>query len=431
MLLFYEAVEILACLLSYIYVLYVIGIFFRKSSSYRTWIPVVFGIIYLPLTATTYEYVSNTVMSFICMLVVFAVSQICYQGNPAKKLLTIIIYNTFSILLGNILFYIVSSIAHTPISELVSGRNSTRVYFLCTNYFTEFVIIYFLKKIRKISQPLERTEAAISFIFFLCDFTGCFLTFYILFYLTQDKTVLTICFVLSGLMLISTLLVLYLLRQLQKKNQRDLENKMLAVQLLEQKQMLAQMQQSIEKVLDMRHDMKNYLLQYKLLLEEGKVAEVLDDLERMLGKRLSAEDFSYTKHPLINSLLKYKCEIAKKLHIPFRVRVLIDPEYQNLDLMVALSNLIDNAIEAETDVPEQFRSISVEIIEKDNHLSILIQNKITASVLAVNPDLTSSKEKNGVHGIGLKNVKRIVESQDGLIDIFEEKGEFCVHIFYP
>lgn len=428
--LFYEAAEILACLPYYIYSLYVLEIFFKKSVSYRIWIPVAFGIIYLPLTATPYKHISNAVMSLVCMLVIFIVSLICYEGNPLKKIMTIIVYNIFDILLGNILFYFTAGITKTPISELTSGMDSTRIYLLCTSFFIEFFVLFLIKEIHSFPQCLHRTEAAISLIFFLCDFTVCFMTFYIMFYQTQEKTVLRFCLVLSVLMLAATLLVLWLLRQLQKKTQQELENKILSMQLQEQKALLAQTQEGMEKILGIRHDMKNYLLQYKLLLEKGKTAEVLEDLEKMLGQRLSAEELSYTKHPLVNSLLKYKYEIAKKLHIPFRVRVLIDPEYQNLDLMAALSNLIDNAIEAEADIPESFRAISVEIIERDSHLSILVQNRITSSVLAINPDLTSSK-KNGLHGIGLKNVRRIVESQGGLIDIFEENEKFCVHIFYP
>ncbi len=104
--LFYEAAEILACLPYYIYNLYVLGIFFKKSASYQIWIPIAFGIIYLPLTATPYKHISNAVMSLVCMLVIFIVSLICYEGNPARKILTIIIYNIFDILLGNILFHI-------------------------------------------------------------------------------------------------------------------------------------------------------------------------------------------------------------------------------------------------------------------------------------------------------------------------------------
>lgn len=428
--LFYEAAEILACLPYYIYSVYVLGIFFKKSASYRSWILVAFGIIYLPLTATPYQHISNAVMSLVCMLVIFIVSLICYEGNPVKKIMTIIVYNIFDILLGNILFYFISGITKTPISRLTSGMGSTRIYLLCTGFFIEFFILFLIREIHGSSQRLHKTEAAISLIFFLCDFTVCFMTYYVLFYLTQEKNVLRFCLVLSVLMLAATLLVLWLLGQLQKKTQNDFENKMMSMQLQEQKALLAQTQEGMEKILQLRHDMKNYLLQYKLLLEKGKSSEVLEDLEKMLGHRISAEDISYTKHPLVNSLLKHKYETAKKLHIPFHVRVQIHPEYQNLDLMVALSNLIDNAIEAECAIPEQFRAISVEMIERDGHLSILIQNRITASVLAVNPDLKSSK-RNGIHGIGLNSVRRIVESQDGLIDIFEENEKFCVHIFYP
>lgn len=428
--LIYEAVEILACLPYYLYNLYVLGIFFKKSPSCRIWIFIISGMVYLPLTAIPYAHVSNAGMSFISMLIIFIVSLTCYEGTPGKKILVIIIYNIFDILLGNIFYFVISGITGTSISVLVSGMNSTRIYLLCTSCFIEFVIIYLVKRIHSSSQPLNKAEASISSIFFFCDFTVCFLTFYIIFYQTQEKTVLSICLVLSALMLAATLLVLWLLGQLQVKAQHELENKMLSMQLLEQKKLLAQTQQSMERIAGIRHDMKNYLLQYKLLLEKGNAPEVLEDLNKMLGQRISKEELVYTKHPLVNSLLKYKYETAKDLHIPFKVRVLIDPEYQNLDLWVALLNLIDNAIEAETDIPEPFRAISVEIIEQDRHLSILVQNRITSSVLAVNPSLTSNK-KNGVHGIGLKNVKRIIESQNGLIDIFEENEKFCVHIFYP
>ena len=92
--------------------------------------------------------------------------------------------------------------------------------------------------------------------------------------MTDGGKLLNICFVLSGLMLAATLLVLYLLRQLQMQNQRDTENKMLSLQISEQKQLFDQMQMSIETVQSVRHDMKNFLLQYKLLLDEGKVQEV-------------------------------------------------------------------------------------------------------------------------------------------------------------
>jgi sensor histidine kinase regulating citrate/malate metabolism len=232
-------------------------------------------------------------------------------------------------------------------------------------------------------------------------------------------------------MLIATLLVLYLLRQLQYQSQRDVENNMLQVQLKEQEHQLEQMQESMDQVHAVRHDMKNFLLNYQILLQEGKIQEVQDDLSKMLGERLYAGEQIYTSHKMINALLRYKTTLAKKNQISVQTRVIIDPKYENLELLVALSNVIDNAIEAELHNPADTRSISIDIIQSRDSLSILVKNRITASILTVNPHLSSTKKDSKPHGIGLKNVRKIVESQDGLLDFFEEGEMFCVHIYIP
>jgi sensor histidine kinase regulating citrate/malate metabolism len=151
----------------------------------------------------------------------------------------------------------------------------------------------------------------------------------------------------------------------------------------------------------------------------------------MLGERLYAGEQIYTSHKMINALLRYKTTLAKKNQISVQTRVIIDPKYENLELLVALSNVIDNAIEAELHNPADTRSISIDIIQSRDSLSILVKNRITASILTVNPHLSSTKKDSKPHGIGLKNVRKIVESQDGLLDFFEEGEMFCVHIYIP
>lgn len=427
--LFYNLIEIIACMLSYTYSLYVLSIFFKRSSHYKIWLIILFAIVYVPLTAVPSSDISNIIMSILSMVLIYIFSLICYQGNIFSKLFAIVIYNIFSILDTNVIFYIISIITGIPAQSLSSGTMA-RVYAIFTSYFVEFIILYMIKKFYKFSHGPLQADTLISFIFFLCDFTVCVLTHYVIFYIGDNKILLRICFVLSGLMLFSTLLVLYLLKQLQIKNQHDIENKMLSLQISEQKNLFDQMLQNEEKVQSIRHDMKNFLLQYKILLDEGNVVEVQKDLEKMLGKRLLPALASYTKNPSLNALLTYKYDIAKKHNIPFKIHVVIDPDYKNLELMIALSNLIDNAIDAEQLMPEQYRSISVEIIQTENKLSILIMNKIPTSILAKNPTLHTTKSEDGIHGIGLKNVKQIVDSQEGLIDIFEENGCFCVHLFF-
>jgi sensor histidine kinase regulating citrate/malate metabolism len=236
---------------------------------------------------------------------------------------------------------------------------------------------------------------------------------------------------LSAFMLIVTLLVLYLLRKLQYQSQRDIENNILQVQLKEREYQLEQMQESMDQVQAVRHDMKNFLLSYQILLREGKVQEVQDDIAKMLGERLYTIELSNPSHKMIEALLQYKKALANKNQISMDTRVIMNLKDNNLELLVALSNVIDNAIEAELNNPVNARTISIHINQFRESLSILVKNHITSSVLADNPHLTSTKKDSKPHGIGLKNVRKIVESQDGLLDFFEENEMFCVHIYIP
>ena len=60
-----------------------------------------------------------------------------------------------------------------------------------------------------------------------------------------------------------------------------------------------------------------------------------------------------------------------------------------------------------------------------------MKNRITASVLAENPELISSKNEKDLHGFGIPQIKEIVDSYNGMYDFYEEDGFFCVGVFIP
>ena len=59
------------------------------------------------------------------------------------------------------------------------------------------------------------------------------------------------------------------------------------------------------------------------------------------------------------------------------------------------------------------------------YLSILVRNRISSSVLQCNPQLHTGKKDTGLHGYGLKAVRQTVERYNGLLDFYEEEGNFC------
>lgn len=428
---FYEAFEFLASMLSYLYVMAVIRIFFRKSRHFRYWIVVSVGVLCTVLTTVPLAGVSNTVLTFVSIALIYIVSLLCFSGNPALMLLTIFIYHIFELLVGNIFYSLIHFMTGVSLSELSSAHNSTRIYWLATIYFTIFVFIFILHRIKNSVGRLNRTETIISTLFFVCDFFVCFLTYCVLFTKQADPRLTGICFILSALMLMATLLVLYLLRQLQYQNEHDLEIKLLSMQLTEQKMQFEQFHENMESLQTIRHDMKNHLLNYQILLDEGNVEEVQNDIKNIIGEYLSPDERIFTSHPMFNALLCSKYHTIEKHNIRLVTHIVLQPEYENLPLMTALSNLLDNAIDAVLSFPSEIRCIHFELIQVQHSLSILIRNPITGSVLADNPNLESTKSDKNLHGYGLKSVRHIIDSQNGIFQIFEENDWFCAQIYLP
>lgn len=90
-----------------------------------------------------------------------------------------------------------------------------------------------------------------------------------------------------------------------------------------------------------------------------------------------------------------------------------------MDLFVIISNLIDNAIEAETKLEHIQKEIIIYIYTENNQIGVIIRNRIDSSVLKKNPNYKTEKSDHKNHGIGLQSVRYYIEKNNGLIDFFE------------
>ena len=98
---------------------------------------------------------------------------------------------------------------------------------------------------------------------------------------------------------------------------------------------------------------------------------------------------------------------------------------ESLDFSALLSNLLDNAIEANP------TEISVVISQRRGYETILVKNTISKSVLTENPDLKTTKSDGTSHGMGIPQIKAITEKYGGMCDFYEEDGYFCACAFIP
>ena len=96
------------------------------------------------------------------------------------------------------------------------------------------------------------------------------------------------------------------------------------------------------------------------------------------------------------------------------------------EIVVLFGNVLDNAIEAATKT--KAKKIVVDISKKNMYLNIVVKNSIDESVLDGNPELNTTKSDSEFHGLGIKSVRKIVNSHNGDMRFYEEKKEFVCDI---
>jgi signal transduction histidine kinase regulating citrate/malate metabolism len=78
-------------------------------------------------------------------------------------------------------------------------------------------------------------------------------------------------------------------------------------------------------------------------------------------------------------------------------------------------------------LPIEKPEIILNISKISGHYSIIVKNRISSSVITGNKKLDTTKSDKHNHGYGLKSVKMLAKSHNGMVDIYEKDGFFIVN----
>lgn len=186
-----------------------------------------------------------------------------------------------------------------------------------------------------------------------------------------------------------------------------------------------------QNVRQLKHDMKNHFMVLASCISSEDYDSAKAYISEILDKLNAMHSYVETGNSLMNHILNEKFEAARKQGILVKAEIenLAFAKMRGIDFSALLSNMLDNAIEACSQ--EASKEIHVVISRKRGYEAICVKNKIADSVLRQNPGLKSSKEGKEMHGIGIPGMKDIVETYDGIYDIYEADGFFCVCVFIP
>ncbi|MBR6536009.1 MAG: GHKL domain-containing protein [Lachnospiraceae bacterium] len=186
-----------------------------------------------------------------------------------------------------------------------------------------------------------------------------------------------------------------------------------------------------QNVRKLKHDMKNHMMVLASYLNSNDIEAAKAYTSEILDKLNAMHSYIETGNSLLNHILNEKLELARGLGISVQAEIetLSFASMRSIDFSALLTNLLDNAIEAsqKEDNPE----LRIRIAAERGYHTIRVKNRITASVLAENPELISSKNEKDLHGFGIPQIKEIVDNYSGMYDFYEEDGFFCVGVFIP
>lgn len=184
---------------------------------------------------------------------------------------------------------------------------------------------------------------------------------------------------------------------------------------------------SEKKVRGLRHDLKHHLNELMLLAERGEAAPIKEYIRSMDDFMTYSGEYVSSGNMDIDSLLNLMLDAAKNElgNVSCRVSIPKELAIEPFDLNVILGNLLDNAILAAKQTQEKY--LKVRISYKTGMLLIQIENSYAGRLIKEGSRYISTKEDNTItHGMGIENVRAVVEKYDGDLEIRDENQLFRI-----
>lgn len=218
----------------------------------------------------------------------------------------------------------------------------------------------------------------------------------------------------------------WVLRRYRKpasSTQEDTESMLLRQHMEMQQESMTALEQNYRMQRKSAHEFEHHMQVLRDLLEHDEVGAARDYLDRLKKNRSIHVMSVSSNHPVIDVILNQKYQTARENEIKMQIQV-NDVSALTIptdSLVVVLTNLLDNAIEACRRL-DGYREIFCSILYDDG-LYISIRNT-SEEVAIVDGKIPTSKRDSLSHGFGLLSVTYVLDKLDAEYTFGYEEGWF-------
>ena len=226
-----------------------------------------------------------------------------------------------------------------------------------------------------------------------------------------------------GILMITNVAVLYMVSTADKKDKANTELILLNKQMEIQTQGALSLEKSYRAQRKAAHEFRHHLQTLRNLLEQEELAAAKEYVTALQNTHTTRVLCVNSHHPIVDAVLNQKYQAAAEQNIDMQLQVndlsklTVDPER----LVVVLTNLLDNAIEACERLSEN-RQIRCRILLGEN-LFIAVNNTALPVEIRDNT-IKSSKMPREEHGYGLPGICSILDGLTAEYAFNYENGWF-------
>ncbi len=177
------------------------------------------------------------------------------------------------------------------------------------------------------------------------------------------------------------------------------------------------------------HEFKNTITVLKSLIAEKQYEKMKEILNVQNTELVNNTNVFETGNRLINTILNTKYAEAREKGITFRfvLKDLSSLKMEDRDCIVIFTNILNNAIEAAEQCPEDNRFLSIKTVIEEGQLIFACRNSYKNN----DTEMKSKKRDVVPHGYGLVNIKEAVNRNRGNCFFEKEEKEFVSVVIIP
>lgn len=190
----------------------------------------------------------------------------------------------------------------------------------------------------------------------------------------------------------------------------------------------AEVENMYTKMRGWRHDYRHHIQAMKIHAANGEFEDVVKYLDLLDDDLTNVETVIRTGNRMADAILNSKLSLAaeRKITVKARAEIPVSLTVSELDLCIVIGNLLDNAMEACMELPEEERLIRIYMEMKGNYLYLALTN--TAAGAKQHRFLSAKGEG---HGFGIARVDGIVKKYGGYVTRASEDEAFSTEILLP